>query len=288
MKIKTSIILSLILLIISCSTDNESQNDNCEIPVNLEVTSTNGENQVGLTWDALDGINLYKIEYGLAGFNQGDGTTENVITPQIFIDNLAVNTAYDFYVSSLCEDGVSDSFGPITYTIEDGGTTSGVMTFMNANIAGTQYNNMVPLLFGVTDATRVVNFPTSDELYLAIQGNSAPQDLTLSNSKEINIFIPQSQWAPGTYLLYNTSSLNNVPQSNVNMVYFDSASGPTQAFEEEDGTITITEFNTEERFISGTFEFRFIVSFSNTGETSDIMLCQNGTFTYELDAAFFD
>ena len=288
MKVKTSIILSLILLIISCSTDNESQNDNCETPTNLEVTSTNGQDQVGLTWDALEGVNLYKIEYGLAGFNQGDGTTENVITSQIFIDNLEVNTAYDFYVSSLCEDGVSDSFGPLNYTIEEDNTTAGVVTFMNAKIAGTQYDNMVPLLFGVTDATRVVNFVTNDEPYLAIQGNSAPNDVTLANTKEINIFIPQSQWATGTYLLYNDSILNEIPQSHVNFVYFDNTIEHMQASEEGDGSITITEFNLEERFITGTFEFRFRLTAVSSGETSDIMECQNGVFTYELDADFFD
>lgn len=159
---------------------------------------------------------------------------------------------------------------------------------MTANIAGVQYNTMQPVLYDGTHATRVVLFAGTDENFLAIQGNSSPMIPWGGDSKEINLFIPESQWIPGTYLLTDIPSMNGVAQSNVNIIYNDSSLPTSQSNEEEDGSITVTRFDLQERVIEGTFEFRFRLYFVGSGTRSDIMEVRNGTFKYALDDSFFD
>lgn len=163
---------------------------------------------------------------------------------------------------------------------------SGAM--MTANIAGVQHDNMQPVLYDGTHATRVVLFSGTDENFLAIQGNSLPMNPWGGDSKEINLFIPESQWTPGTYLLTDIPAMDGAAQSNVNIIYNDSSLPTSQSNEEENGSITITKFDLQERVIEGTFEFRFRLYFVGTGTRSDIMEVRNGTFKYSLDDSFFD
>lgn len=273
--------------VIGCSSEDDSNNQSgCEDPTNFKLDEYNNASQVILSWDvdAADD-STYEIEYGLTGFQQGDGDIKTAITSPASINGLNFNAAYDFYLRRVCADSTSEFVGPVTNTPE---TTPPSFAFMTANIAGVQYDNMKPFLFGQTDATRVVMFSGTDENFLAIQGNSAFMDPTFENTKEINLFIPESQWAPGTYLLTDSATSGGNAQSNVNIIYNDSSTPTTQAYEEEDGSITITNFDLQQRIVEGTFEFRFKLYYVDSGTYSEILECQNGTFRYSLDASFFD
>ncbi|MGJ8665720.1 MAG: DUF6252 family protein [Patiriisocius sp.] len=286
-KLPFTLLLITTILISSCGSDDEAISESsCSEPTNLSIVEYNNASQVKLAWDAdTTSESSYTIEYGLEGFTLGTGdveiTTENMIT----ISSLNFNAAYDFYLNRVCLDGTSAFVGPVTNG-PDSGTAS--FALMTANIAGEQFNDMKPFLYGITDATRVVTFSSSNENFLAIQGNSAYTNTNLENTKEINLFIPESQWSPGTYALKSDPTSGGNAVSNVNIIYNDSSTPSTQAYEEEDGRITITNFNTNERIIEGTFEFRFKLYYVDSNTYSDILQCQNGTFRYALDASYFD
>ncbi|MBK5212036.1 MAG: fibronectin type III domain-containing protein [Flavobacteriaceae bacterium] len=273
--------------IISCSGDDDSvDSTSCDNPTNFKLEEYNNASEVILSWDTdPSDDSTYEIEYGLTGFKQGDGVIVTAITSPATIKGLNFNAAYDFYLRRACTDATSEFVGPATNTPGGNNVSFALMT---ANIAGVQYNNMKPFLFGQTDATRVVTFSGTNENFLAIQGNSAFMDPTFENTKEINLFIPQSQWLPGTYLLTDTATSSGNAQSNVNIIYNDSSTPTTQAYEEEDGSITITKFDLQERVVEGTFEFRFKLYYVDSGTYSEILECKNGTFKYSLDASFFD
>ena len=56
--------------------------------------------QVILSWGG--NASSYEVEYGPAGFTQGQGTTLTTNTPSITLSNLTGNTAYDAYVRGIC------------------------------------------------------------------------------------------------------------------------------------------------------------------------------------------
>lgn len=285
-RIAQILLLLIAFVVISCSSDDSIDPVSCENPTNFTLEEYNNASQVVLSWDTdPTDDSTYEIEYGLTGFQQGDGDLKTAITSPTTINGLNINVAYDFYLRRVCIDTTSEFVGPVTNTP---GSNNVSFALMTANIAGIQYNSMKPFLFGQTDATRVVTFSGTDENFLGIQGNSAFMDATFQNTKEINLFIPESQWAPGTYLLTDTATSGGNAQSNVNIIYNDSSTPTTQAYEEEDGSITITRFDLQERIVEGTFEFRFKLYYVDSGTYSEILECQNGTFRYSLDASFFD
>ncbi|MCK8479918.1 hypothetical protein [Psychroserpens algicola] len=180
-----------------------------------------------------------------------------------------------------------DGLGDCTLTNNPGN----IEALMTANIAGEQFNLMRPNGFNLfNNAIGMVTYSYfSDEDYIRIQGNSTYQNISPTEfTKEITIWIPQSSWSVGTYTLADSVvdafETGETPTPHYGIVYFNNDEYP-QAFEEE-GTITITEFNLEDRVIRGTFEF----SFMRSGDGVEIgpFQCMNGTFDYSLDDEYFD
>lgn len=103
--------------------NNETQDFNvllnspggCSVPVNLAAVA--GVTDAFLSWDSVG--TQYNLEYGVAGFMQGAGTTLNPTTNTITLTGLTANTQYDFYVRNDCSaaSGGSSSWnGPISFT----------------------------------------------------------------------------------------------------------------------------------------------------------------------------
>lgn len=73
----------------------------CVRPANLSVSNVSN-NAVTLGWTAYGQETEWVIEYGEAGFATGLGAQITVAANTYTIQNLAPNTAYDFYVRALC------------------------------------------------------------------------------------------------------------------------------------------------------------------------------------------
>lgn len=72
----------------------------CDEVTNL-VSSNITKNSVKIAWKAQT-ENQFKVEYGIAGFTQGNGTIQTVTTNQIDLTNLNEDTNYDVYVTTVC------------------------------------------------------------------------------------------------------------------------------------------------------------------------------------------
>lgn len=261
-------------------------NPNCPTPNGFTITTSNASSVI-LGWNSESDNQLWEVEYGQENFIQGTGILMQSNTNSLLITNLESDIVYEFYLRRVCESGNSAWTLPITNNIQNLTESQALMT---ANLDGVQYDYMVPYLYNVfnINAVRVVNFSGTDENFIHIQGNTTPDDVVLSNSREINIHIPESQWSEGTYTLeiWPTDSSGQAV-SKINMIHLNISSGFTQVHDEE-GTVTITEFNLTEKRIRGTFEFTYYISNPSTDEEIGPLQCLNGTFNYSLDDDFFN
>jgi hypothetical protein len=288
-----SIVILSFLILLSCSDEsgiNNTENNEftCEKPTDFELLEYSLLSKVELGWVKGDNETAWQIEYGHTGFTLGSGSFVESTTEIITISSLDFNVAYDFYIRSFCgTNNYSDWVGPVK-NIPD--TTTISHALMTANINGSQYNNLVPNGWNFFNtAINVLTFTTNNEKYIHIQGNSHPGITLEPDSKEINLYIPESLWAVGTYTLGNNSVDNNqVPIPHVNIIYNDSSTPSSQAFELENGTISITEIDLVNRVIKGTFEFQFEVHYVGTNDILGPLDCLSGTFDYSLDDEYFD
>jgi len=92
------------------------ENIACPDPTTLtatNITSTTAD----LGWTEVGSATSWEVEYGLAGFTPGSGTTVTSTTNPYSVSGLAVNTSYDFYVRSDCgASGFSAWVGPFNFT----------------------------------------------------------------------------------------------------------------------------------------------------------------------------
>lgn len=89
----------------------------CAEPGSLTATTVTGTS-VSLNWTENGTSTAWDIEYGLAGFATGTGTTVHVTAKPYTLSGLAVGTAYDYYVRSTCSGGAGNStwVGPKTFS----------------------------------------------------------------------------------------------------------------------------------------------------------------------------
>ena len=89
----------------------ELYNKNCPSVTSLQVDSI-WNNGVKLKWHNDNDVNTWKIEYGLSGFERGEGCVIYVSDTIITVDSLTTGDYYDFYIQSCCNEcllGKSDS-----------------------------------------------------------------------------------------------------------------------------------------------------------------------------------
>ncbi len=89
----------------------------CPTPSGLMATNITGTS-ADLNWTENGTASMWNIEYGLAGFAQGAGTTVAVAAPSPYnLTGLTPVTAYDFYVQADCgANGLSAWAGPSSFT----------------------------------------------------------------------------------------------------------------------------------------------------------------------------
>jgi len=122
---KTKVIIGLLLVFLNInftSCDDEPvdpvllapvpEENTCAKPNALLVSDFNG-NSVDVSWTAPEGV-AWEIQYGLDGFVPGAGTSATSTTLTKTIDGLTTTNNYDFYVRTLCGNGVfSGWYGPV-------------------------------------------------------------------------------------------------------------------------------------------------------------------------------
>lgn len=88
---------------------------NCLDPTAMSASSITSSS-ADLAWTDNNGATSWQIEYGASGFTQGTGTVVMVGTNPYTLGSLTDNTAYDWYVRSICGAGDTSAYaGPGTF-----------------------------------------------------------------------------------------------------------------------------------------------------------------------------
>ena len=74
--------------------------------------------KVDINWENVSNFDRYDLEIGKDGFTVGSGTKfDSIVANQVTLTDLVEHTAYDLYITSICENGdTSDIAGPIKFT----------------------------------------------------------------------------------------------------------------------------------------------------------------------------
>ena len=213
------------------------------------------------------------------------GISVFILSPKKSLTGLTTS-AYDFYVRANCSVSSNSNWvGPINVIAVTGGgnTTYG---YMNASINGQQFTGMKPFYYpftGLKAKLQLGGDPAVGKI-LWVQGDTNPLDPTDTNNLEINLYINQALWHPGTYVLQPHTFAPN-PSANVDLIII-TPSNPAAIYEDEiAGSITITEFNSVTKRITGTFSFTY--NLNNNGVLTGPFPVTNGSFDFELDATVF-
>jgi hypothetical protein len=85
----------------------------CDKPTLFTVSSFINGNSVRIDWDKASG-DAWEIQYGIAGFELGTGTTVNFSISSNTISGLVEGTAYQFYIRTKCSDNTYSGWvGPV-------------------------------------------------------------------------------------------------------------------------------------------------------------------------------
>lgn len=259
----------------------------CPQPTNVTAVRSSGNTEINVSWNAATATS-WQIQYGAAGFALGSGTVVSSTTPTKTITGVLADASYSFYVRTNCSPTSNSNWtGPITVASVSVGpgpidTTPALMT---ANIDGVQWNNLKPFFYPFTNDVNVENdgAEPGEPRFIWIQGTDNTTEINLNNSREINLHIPDSKWAPGTYNLlwdngyeqdecWATLLLFTNPDVNARII---------------SGSLTVTEFNLSTRRIKGTFNFQY-EKLDQDGNVIGVFPVINGTFNYGLDDEYFD
>ncbi len=162
-------------------------------------------------------------------------------------------------------------------------------TFMSGDVNNVSYSNLKPLTYYNVDCLQtnvesIRSTPSITYNYLHLQGS----DITLTDTPQassvvINIRIPESQWAVGTYELKDDKMSNLLNGVDSCAGFIEIGSG--KKAKSISGTLVVTEFDLVNKVIKGTFSFSY---FSQNGEVLEgPFQVNNGAFKYKLDAPYF-
>ena len=154
-------------------------NSSCVEPSNLALSSLTNTT-AGLAWTSGGSETEWEIEYGLTGFNFGDGTLiTDVATNPYSLTNLTPNTSYQYYVRAICTGDVPSSWsGPFTFTT----LCDGVDEYFENFDSFTTGTNSLPDCWTKAGSSTTVNittggtFPGSapNRLYMFASGSANP------------------------------------------------------------------------------------------------------------------
>lgn len=205
----------------------------------------------------------------------GIGSFTSQITPTL------PGTTY--YVRAYARNVNGTSYGNQVTFVASVGAVDTTPALMTANIDGVQYDMMRPFMYSVigNDISVMNDGAPADELqYIKIQGTNND---AMVNSKQIELYIPDTKWAPGTYPLEWDMGFE-MDVCWAKMIVF---STPETRAIETSGTITVTEFNLTTKRIKGTFQFVYEKLDAN-GNPMGTFEVTNGTFNYGLDDPYFN
>lgn len=194
---------------------------------------------------------------------------------------LTQNTTY--YVRAYATNSSGTSYGNQITVRTLTSQVDNTPAMMTANIDGVQYDHMQPFMYSaIGQDISVMNdgAPAEDLQYIKIQGTNNDG---MVNSKQIELYIPDTKWAPGTYPLYWDMGFE-MDVCWAKMIVF---STPDTRAIDIDGSITVTEFNLTTRRIKGTFQFTY-EKLDENGDPMGTFEVTNGTFNYGLDDEYFD
>lgn len=100
---KLNLIILLALLIVSCTKDDDSTTINqCIDAYNLSESNITHLNTT-VSWEDDNPSGIYKIEYGVSGFQIGTGHVITALETSFTLTGLLPNTTYDYYVKCVCD-----------------------------------------------------------------------------------------------------------------------------------------------------------------------------------------
>lgn len=117
----------LLLTFNGCSSESE---EGCGKVSNVFI-NTVGPTYLGISFQPANNVNSYLIEYGPAGFTKGTGTSFPTSQFGFYIENLTPSTIYDIYITSLCEQGQTNTHKISNIATEQSQCTGQVSATMN-------------------------------------------------------------------------------------------------------------------------------------------------------------
>lgn len=153
----------------------------CVRPANLAVSSVT-TTSVGLEWVAYGQESQWIVEYGPQGFVPGNGTMVVANTNPYTIQNLTVNTAYDFYVRALCSAADTSDY---SYAVSVSTPQNVAQTPYFSDFSNAQENAMWTLVNGNQTNKWYIGQPTGNTdnvLFVSNNGTSAEYSFDASST----------------------------------------------------------------------------------------------------------
>ncbi|MBO7586977.1 MAG: fibronectin type III domain-containing protein [Bacteroidales bacterium] len=88
--------------------------DTCAAVANLSLQSVDTMHAT-LSWTCTETPDHFEVEYGVQGFAQGSGTTQNVNGTTVVLSSLQPDTYYDVYVRSVCSSTLAGAWAMLTF-----------------------------------------------------------------------------------------------------------------------------------------------------------------------------
>ena len=88
--------------------------DTCAAVANLTVQAVDTMHAT-LSWTCTETPDHFEVEYGVQGFAQGSGTTQNVNGTTVVLSSLQPDTYYDVYVRSVCSSTLAGAGAMLTF-----------------------------------------------------------------------------------------------------------------------------------------------------------------------------
>lgn len=152
-----------------------SQDNGCRMVSNI-VTSVEATT-VHLTWTENGNATQWQVEYGLKGFELGNGAVFNSNTNTVTIDNLEKFTEYDFYIRSVIDNDKNGLWNKISIMVE-----------------APYWQDVVtsqPAGYFINNETNSIEISTAEGLAWWAK-NGCPQEILLTK----NIDLSEYKWRP--------------------------------------------------------------------------------------------
>ena len=92
----------------------------CQPVTNVHADNVTANSAV-VSWTAPQGATNFEIEYGMSGFNQGNGIIVAATGTSHTLTGLSATTVYDVYVRTVCGEGVASAWSSVVdFTTADG------------------------------------------------------------------------------------------------------------------------------------------------------------------------